>query len=633
MAAMANLLLKPSSMITALKPSKPSHSRSKRSSFLYTPPTSSFTLPLSYRLQPPHGAEPISALVKEHKGFGGDMNWSEFSGSSLSSIWDEIAQLDHDKVLNLALNQSLLYGIVNILGELWARICLSGCSVMVDFIASVTSVKFQCQWAKDGVVAETEDDKKRKVHKSKGIFGGKLRPTIYTVVVGASFCMVLGIFSLAHAKQHATRHMVVPYSDLVGGIRDGSVVRVQFVENSRKIYYNTKSSGDQDAEAPQQTQSGSLGLLKASVPKWQYHTRNVGDDKHHLIRMMKDQGITYGADPELLSGSIKNLLFAMLQLAPYWIMVLLSCYQLNGQLNLGRMKKRKPSKKQSVTFDDVEGVDDAKAELLEIVLCIKGDSKYMKLGAVLPRGVLLAGPPGTGKTLLARAVAGEAGVSFFSISASELVEVFVGTGAARVRDIFREARKSSPSIIFIDEIDAVGGQRGRTLNCERDQTLNQLLTEMDGFEKEGSVVVIGATNRPETLDSALMRPGRFSRKVVVGEPDEEGRRKIFGLYLRDVPMEEDKEAICKLVASKTAGLVGADLENIAHESVLLAARRDGDYVTRDDVLEAVKRATTKVYNDDRGDDNGTKRPYSFGSMAQERVQYGGGSVGFGFGTN
>ncbi|KVI08987.1 AAA+ ATPase domain-containing protein [Cynara cardunculus var. scolymus] len=424
---------------------------------------------------------------------------------------------------------------------------------------------------------------KRKIHKSKGIFGGKVGPKIYTIIVGASFCVVLGIFSFAHPKHHASRHMVVPYSDLVGGIRDGSVVRVQFVENSRKIYYNTKSSGDQDAETPQ-TQSGSTGLLKASVPKWQYHTRNVGDDKHHLIRMMKDQGITYGSDPELFSGAMKNVLFAMLQLAPYWIMVLLSFYQLNGQLSLGRMTKRKPSKKQSVTFDDVEGVDDAKAELLEIVLCIKGDSKYMKLGAVLPRGVLLAGPPGTGKTLLARAVAGEAGVSFFSISASELVEVFVGTGAARVRDLFREARKSSPSIIFIDEIDA-------------------LLTEMDGFEKEGNVVVIGATNRPETLDSALMRPGRFSRKVVVGEPDEDGRRKIFGLYLRDVPMEEDKEAICKLVASRTPGLVGADLENIAHES---------------------------VYNED-GNDNETKAAaYSYGSMAQERVVFGGGSMGFGF---
>ncbi|CAI9287187.1 unnamed protein product [Lactuca saligna] len=189
----------------------------------------------------------------------------------------------------------------------------------------------------------------------------------------------------------------------------------------------------------------------------------------------------------------------------------------------------------------------------------------MNLGAKLPRGVLLTGPTGTGKTLLARAVAGEADVAFFSISASELVE-----------------------------IDAVGGERGSSSNSERDQTLNQLLTEMDGFEKSSNVVVIAATNRPESLDSALMRPGRFSRKVVVGEPDEDGRRNIFGLYMEEVPIkEEDKDDICDLVASLTPGLVGADLENIANESILLAARRDCDFVTKEDVLQAVERATTR----------------------------------------
>nr|KAJ0204281.1 hypothetical protein LSAT_V11C500272680 [Lactuca sativa] len=241
--------------------------------------------------------------------------------------------------------------------------------------------------------------------------------------------------------------------------------------------------------------------------------------------------------------------------------------------NIGKIKNKKPSAKQFITFADVEGVDAAKAELLEIVLCIKGDSKYMKLGAKLPRGVLLAGPPGTGKTLLACAVAGEAGVAFFSMSASEFVEIFPSNGAARVRDLFHDARKHSPSIIFIDEIDAVGGQRGTSFNSERDQTLNQLLTEMDGFEKGATVVVIAATNRPELLDSALMRPGRFSRKVVVDKPDEDGRRKIFALYLQKVPMMEDKKVICDLVASRTPGLVGADLENIANEAVMLAARR------------------------------------------------------------
>ncbi|CAN1126314.1 Probable inactive ATP-dependent zinc metalloprotease FTSHI 3, chloroplastic [Linum perenne] len=228
--------------------------------------------------------------------------------------------------------------------------------------------------------------------------------------------------------------------------------------------------------------------------------------------------------------------------------------------------------------------------MLEIVSCLQGAIKYQRLGAKLPRGVLLVGPPGTGKTLLARAVAGEAGVPFFSVSASEFVELFVGRGAARIRDLFNTARKSAPSIIFIDELDAVGGRRGRSFNDERDQTLNQLLTEMDGFESEMRVVVIAATNRPEALDPALCRPGRFSRKVLVGEPDEEGRRKILAIHLREVPLEEDPDLISDLVASLTPGLVGADLANIVNEAALLAARRGGESVAREDVMEAIERA-------------------------------------------
>ncbi|MFS8011085.1 putative AAA+ ATPase domain, ATPase, AAA-type, core, AAA ATPase, AAA+ lid domain-containing protein [Helianthus anomalus] len=576
--AMANLF-KP--MINAPKSTTHSHPRSKNHIFS-TPSPSSFTLPLPHPHQ--HSKHAISSPIKVYKGFGDKLNWPDLPSIGSSSFFDEKVQSDE---------------------------------------------KFQCQWAKEGDVGETEEGTQYAKTKSKSSKkkSGKLMAKMYTVIVGTSFCVVLAFISFALPKKVRLRHTVVPYSDLVESIREGSVIQVQFVENSRVIYYNTKPSVKQDAEIPQ-SEAGQIGLLKALEPKWKFYTRNVADDKYQLIKMLKDQGITYGSDPELLSDSMKNFAFAMLQLAPYWFMLGVQGFQLYHQMNLGKMTKRKPSKKQSVTFDDVEGVDSAKAELLEIVLCINEDSKYMKLGAKLPRGVLLAGPPGTGKTLLARAVAGEAGVSFFSISASELVEIFVGTGAARVRDIFREARKHSPSIIFIDEIDAVGGQRGRTLNCERDQTLNQLLTEMDGFEKDASVVVIAATNRPETLDSALMRPGRFSRKVLVGEPDEVGRQRIFSLYLRDVPMEEDKEAISSLVASRTTGLVGADLENIAHESVLLAARRDGEFVTSDDIFQAVERATKKIFDDD--DTNETKSPNPFGPMAQAPMQYGGGAMGFGF---
>lgn len=241
-------------------------------------------------------------------------------------------------------------------------------------------------------------------------------------------------------------------------------------------------------------------------------------------------------------------------------------------------------------FEDVAGVDAAKAELMEIVSCLQGAINFSKLGAKLPKGVLLLGPPGTGKTLLARAVAGEAGVPFFAASASEFVEMFVGRGAARIRDLFEMARKSAPSIIFIDELDAVGGRRGKSFNDERDQTLNQLLTEMDGFESNTAVLVIAATNRPESLDPALCRPGRFSRRVFVVKPDLDGRRKILAIHLRGIPLEEDPELICNMVASITSGFAGADLANVVNEAALLAARQGKEAVTVADMKEAVHRA-------------------------------------------
>ncbi|XP_071739016.1 probable inactive ATP-dependent zinc metalloprotease FTSHI 3, chloroplastic [Rutidosis leptorrhynchoides] len=606
--AMANLLFQPLPLIPPQRFTKRSSSSRYKTPILSIASNATSVSLFSRSQLSMHAEQPVFALNKEQKGFGGNMKWTEFAGlNSLSSYWDGITNTDEKYVY------TLLY--------------MCNITDCFDAFGNVyrPTLKFQCQWAKDSNVAETDNGtqsaKTKSVKSKKRSTSYKLRTKIYTVIVGASLCIVVAICSFSIPKQ-------VPYSDLVGGIRDGNVVQVQFVENSRVIYFNTKPAVDQDAETPQ-SKSGQIGLLSNAISsKWNYHTRNVIDDKHQLIKMLKDQGITYGSDPELLSDSAKNFFNLTLQQAPLWIMVLISCYQLSHQLSLGKMKKRDSSKQPAVTFDDVEGVDSAKSELLEIVSCINEDSKYMKLGAKLPKGVLLAGPPGTGKTLLARAVAGEAGVSFFSISGSELVEVFVGTGAARVRDIFRDARKNSPSIIFIDEIDAVGGQRGRTLNCERDQTLNQLLTEMDGFEKDANVVVIAATNRPESLDSALMRPGRFSRKVLVGEPDEEGRRKIFGLYMRDVPMQEDKEAVCDLVASLTSGLVGADLANIANESALLAGRRGGEFVTSDDVLQAVARATTKIYDEDN--DTETEPPSAFGPIAVgDQRFWGGPSIGFG----
>src|SRR5689334_19691055 len=234
----------------------------------------------------------------------------------------------------------------------------------------------------------------------------------------------------------------------------------------------------------------------------------------------------------------------------------------------------------STTFADVAGVDESKYELQEVVEFLKTPQKFQRLGGKIPRGVLLVGPPGTGKTLLARAVAGEAGVPFFSMSGSEFVEVLVGVGASRVRDLFDQAKKASPSIIFIDEIDAVGRQRGASINTndEREQTLNQLLVEMDGFDARQAVVVLAATNRPDGLDQALLRPGRFDRRVTVDRPDWNGRLAILKIHTRDVPLAEDVDLIT--IARGTPGMVGADLANLVNEAALLAARRNLDAVNQ-----------------------------------------------------
>ena len=243
----------------------------------------------------------------------------------------------------------------------------------------------------------------------------------------------------------------------------------------------------------------------------------------------------------------------------------------------------------STTFADVAGVDEAKNDLVEVVDFLKTPQKFQRLGGRIPRGVLLVGPPGTGKTLLARAVAGEAGVPFFSMSGSEFVEVLVGVGASRVRDLFDQAKKASPSIIFIDEIDAVGRQRGSSINSndEREQTLNQLLVEMDGFDSRQAVVVIAATNRPDGLDKALLRPGRFDRRVTVDRPDWNGRLAILKIHSRDVPLAKDVDLIT--IARGTPGMVGADLANLINEAALLAARRNLDAVTQSCFDEALDK--------------------------------------------
>ncbi len=261
----------------------------------------------------------------------------------------------------------------------------------------------------------------------------------------------------------------------------------------------------------------------------------------------------------------------------------------HGTMNFGKSRARvNINDKDKVTFDDVAGADIEKGELEEIVEFLKSPQKFSSLGAKIPRGVLLVGPPGTGKTLLAKAVAGEANVPFFSISGSDFVEMFVGVGASRVRDLFEQAKKNSPSIVFIDEIDAVGRQRGAGLgggHDEREQTLNQLLVEMDGFSANQGVIVIAATNRPDILDNALLRPGRFDRQVVVDAPDMRGREDILKVHARNKPLGNDVDL--KVIAKTTAGFTGADLANLLNEAALLAARRNKTVITAEDVEDAM----------------------------------------------
>mgnify|MGYP001794577979 FL=1 len=264
-----------------------------------------------------------------------------------------------------------------------------------------------------------------------------------------------------------------------------------------------------------------------------------------------------------------------------------------GVLTVGKSKARIFSEGVTgVKFSDVAGVDEAKTELEEIVDFLKNADKYTRLGAKIPKGALLVGPPGTGKTLLAKAIAGEAGVPFFSISGSEFIELFVGVGAARVRDLFEQAKKQSPCIVFIDELDALGKSRGGVNgmmggNDEREQTLNQLLTEMDGFDANTGVIIIAATNRPEVLDTALRRPGRFDRQIVVDRPDKIGREAILKVHARNVKLTEDVDLA--IVAARTPGFAGADLANLVNEAALLAARQNRDGVILADFNEAIER--------------------------------------------
>jgi cell division protease FtsH len=320
-------------------------------------------------------------------------------------------------------------------------------------------------------------------------------------------------------------------------------------------------------------------------------------DSGQLSRLLQEHDVVVNAQP-LDNGVVwwKSLLFGfgptiLLLLLLFWLLRRASASRGIGTFGRAKARRYRPGI-ESVTFADVAGIDEAKQELTEVVDFLRAPDKYRRLGGRIPRGVLLSGPPGTGKTLLARAVAGEAGVPFFSMSASEFVEAIVGVGASRVRDLFRQAKEDAPAIVFIDELDAVGRARSSSGSPfggsdEREQTLNQILTEMDGFGSSTSVIVIGATNRIDVLDNALLRPGRFDRRVVVQAPDKDGRRLILEVHTRDVPLAHDVDLA--RIAATTPGMVGADLANLVNEAALLAARLGHEKVTAADFAQSLEK--------------------------------------------
>jgi cell division protease FtsH len=380
---------------------------------------------------------------------------------------------------------------------------------------------------------------------------------------GVIVLALIAVFSIMNSGSHGGNTHQVAYSDLLTRVDSGDV-------RSVKIHGQTIEAHDRQGET-----------LTATGPS----------DTEDLQKRLEAHGASFEYEQPgagFLPTILLNLLPIIL-LIGFWVFFMRQMQGgARGAMGFGKSKARLLTEnKNRVTFDDVAGVDEAKEDLTEIVDFLKDPAKFQRLGGKIPKGALMIGPPGTGKTLLGRAVAGEAGVPFFYISGSDFVEMFVGVGASRVRDMFEQAKKNAPCIIFIDEIDAVGRHRGAGLgggNDEREQTLNQLLVEMDGFDPNESIIVIASTNRPDVLDPALLRPGRFDRQVVVPNPDVNGREKILRVHMRNVPLSSDVDV--RVIARGCPGFSGADLANLVNEAALMAARRNRRMVMQRDFEDA-----------------------------------------------
>lgn len=415
-------------------------------------------------------------------------------------------------------------------------------------------------------------------------------PFLYLLII---FFLVTG-FQYFYSGNTAGRSEKINYTELVKEITADNVKELTYQPNGSVIevsgvYKNSKTSKEE---------TGIQFFPPTATTVERFSSTILPSDStvSELQKLASEHQAEVTVKHESSSGMWINILVSVVPFAILFFFLFSMMGNMGGNsgrnpMSFGRSKAKAANKEDiKVRFSDVAGAEEEKQELVEVVEFLKDPKRFTKLGARIPAGVLLEGPPGTGKTLLAKAVAGEAGVPFFSISGSDFVEMFVGVGASRVRSLFEDAKKAAPAIIFIDEIDAVGRQRGVGLgggNDEREQTLNQLLIEMDGFEGNEGIIVIAATNRSDVLDPALLRPGRFDRKVLVGRPDVKGREAILKVHAKNKPLAEDVDL--KLVAQQTPGFVGADLENVLNEAALVAARRNKSVIDASDIDEAEDR--------------------------------------------
>ncbi|NEQ56483.1 MAG: ATP-dependent zinc metalloprotease FtsH [Moorea sp. SIO4A1] len=391
--------------------------------------------------------------------------------------------------------------------------------------------------------------------------------------IAASLLLWQGVILGTPAQAQLKEEKSLTYSELLKKVKNREVTKIEIDEATKIAKVSLKEA--KENEPPQR-----VALF---------------DQNSLLLKELRQQNvpteIKRSADNSAALGLIANLFLLLLLLAGLMMILRRSASNSGQALNFGKSRARfQMEAKTGVLFDDVAGIQEAKEELQEVVTFLKQPERFTAVGARIPKGVLLVGPPGTGKTLLAKAIAGEAGVPFFSISGSEFVEMFVGVGASRVRDLFRKAKENAPCLVFIDEIDAVGRQRGAGIgggNDEREQTLNQLLTEMDGFEGNTGIIIIAATNRPDVLDAALLRPGRFDRQVIVDYPDYKGRNNILEVHARNKKI--DPEVCLETVAKRTPGFTGADLANLLNEAAILTARRRKDAITMLEINDAIDR--------------------------------------------